>query len=67
MIKVTVNLPIEQIDFLQGIAAKHSITFTDALRRAIRNERFFVEERAKGSKILVQDGNSIMKEVIQEY
>ena len=52
--KVTVNLPEEQIAFLQKIASEENITVTDAIRRAIKSEEFFVEQEAKGRKVLVE-------------
>jgi hypothetical protein len=63
--KVTVNLPADQVEFLQGVAKKNNLSFTDALRRAINSEKFFVEQETNGRKILVEDGNERMREVIR--
>jgi hypothetical protein len=62
--KVTVNLPGDQIEFLQGIASRDNISFTDALRRAINSEKFFVDQEKNNRKVLVEDGSSI-REVIR--
>jgi hypothetical protein len=63
--KVTVNLPEDQIAFLQKIAETDSLTFTDALRRAINSEKFFVEQERSGSKVLVQEPGQKLKEVLR--
>jgi hypothetical protein len=62
--KITVNLPSDQVDFLQGVAREDNISFTDALRRAINSEQFFVEQEKGGRKILVEDGQRI-REIIR--
>lgn len=63
--KVTVNLPSDQVEFLQSIAEKDGVSFTDALRRAINSEKFFVEHETSGRKVLVEDGDRI-REVIRK-
>lgn len=63
--KVTINLPEEQILFLKGIAKKKNITFTDAIRRAIAFESFFVEQEDKGRKILVEEKDRRLREIIR--
>ena len=62
--KVTLNLPNEQIAFLQALAQKESISVTDVIRRAINSEKFFVDKENNGSKILIEEGNQI-REVIR--
>ena len=65
--KVTVNLPDEQVQFLQELAANENITFTDALRRSIGAERFFVEQKSAGRKVLVEDTDKRIREVMRAY
>lgn len=62
--KVTVNLPIEQVAFLQELAAKEKVSVVDVLRRAINSEKFFVENEIANRKILIEDGSRI-REVIR--
>jgi hypothetical protein len=59
--KVTVNLPEDQVEFLQKLAAKENLTFTDVLRRSINSERFLVEQESKNRKILIDDGSKIQQ------
>ena len=63
--KVTVEIPVEQFEFLTNLAAKENITSGEALRRAINTEKFFVESRDAKKKILVEDGSSL-REVVRK-
>jgi len=53
--KITVNLPSEQVEFLQRIAEREHLTFTDVLRRSINTEKFFITQEDSNNKILVED------------
>lgn len=53
--KVTVNLPAEQVAFLERIASEESLTFTDILKRSISSERFFVDQEKANRKVLVEE------------
>jgi hypothetical protein len=55
MRKVTLNLPDDQVEWLQAQAKKEECTFTDLVRRAIHTERFFVEQEALGRTLLVEE------------
>lgn len=63
--KVTVNLPKDLIEFLQEVAEKDKTTFTSALRRAIKAEKFFVDQEKAGHTVLVEDKNKRLREVIR--
>lgn len=65
MRKVTVNLPDDQVEFLQQIAVAEHISFTDALRRAINTEKFFVTQERAHRKILVEEDGQRIREVIR--
>jgi predicted transcriptional regulator len=64
--KVTVNLPDDQVAFLQQLAEKEHITFTDALRRAINSEKFFVQQESSGRKVLVEEQDKRIREVVRK-
>lgn len=66
MKKVTVNLPEDQVEFLQKIAEAEHLTFTDVLRRSINSERFFVEQEKTGRKVLVEDVDQRIREVMRK-
>lgn len=63
--RVTVNLPDEQVEFLKKIAEREHITVTDVLRRAINSEKFFVSQKEKGKKILVEGEGQNLMEIIR--
>jgi len=63
--KITVNLPEDQVEFLQNLAKQEHITFTDALRRSINAERFFVEQKESGRKILVEEEGHKLREIVR--
>ena len=65
MKKITVNLPDDQVEFLQKIADSEHLTFTDVLRRSINSEKFFVKQEKTGHKILVEDSDLRIREVIR--
>ena len=64
--KVTVNLPEEQIEFLQKIAEAEHLTFTDVLRRSINSEKFFVDHEKSGRKVLVEEPGKRIREVLRK-
>jgi predicted transcriptional regulator len=64
--KVTVNLPEDQVRFLQEIAAREHMTFTDVLRRAINSEKFFVQQEQAGRKVLVEESGQRIREVVRK-
>lgn len=66
MKKVTVNLPEDQVEFLQQIADTEHLTFTDVLRRSINSEKFFVEQEKEGRKVLVEDAGQRIREVLRK-
>ncbi len=63
--KVTINLPEEQVEFLKRIAKRNHITFTEAVRRAITSEKFFVEQEDNGRKILVEEKGHRLREIVR--
>lgn len=65
MKKVTVNLPEDQVAFLQQIAQEENMSFTDALRRSINSEKFFVTQKKANRKILVEEAGQRIREVIR--
>ena len=64
--KVTVNLPEDQVNFLKEIAKSENITFTDVLRRSINSEKFFIDQKNANRKVLVEDSDRQIREVIRK-
>jgi len=63
--KVTVNLPADQVAFIQRLADEEKISVVDVLRRAIKSEQFFVDNENANRKILIEDGARI-REVVRK-
>lgn len=63
--KITVNLPEDQVAFLQKIAESEHLTFTDVLRRSINAEKFFVEQQQNNRKILIEEAGQPLRQVIR--
>lgn len=63
-VKISANLPQSSIDQLKSIAEQQGITMTEALRQAISTKSFLNEQSAKGAKILVEDKDKSLKQVV---
>jgi hypothetical protein len=55
VVKLSVNLPSDAVDWLREIADHEGITMTEALRRSISTQKFVKETTDKGGKLLVED------------
>ena len=64
MTKVTVNLPSEAVAALRELAEKRKTTMTEVLRSAIVTEKFLSEKSSAGAKILVQEKDNSVKQVV---
>lgn len=64
IVKVTVNLPVDELEDLKRLAADQKITVTEALRRAIATEKFLREEAKAGSKVLLRDPDKSYREIV---
>jgi hypothetical protein len=62
--KVTVNLPEEAVEAIQAYADARGITFTEALRRFISHEKYFMEEVDAGGKVLIEKPDKSLREVV---
>jgi hypothetical protein len=62
--KVTVNLPEEAVEAIQGYADTHGITFTEALRQFISRQKYFNDEVDAGSKLLIEKPDKSLREVV---
>lgn len=64
MVKTTVNLPADTVELLRGMAVARGTTVTDVLRRAIWLEKYFYDATMTGARILVEEPDKIIKEVV---
>jgi predicted transcriptional regulator len=63
-VKMSVNLPDEAVENLREIAEKNGITLTAALRQAISNEKFLDEQLKDNSKLLIEDKDKSIRQVV---
>lgn len=53
-VRVTADLPFDEVDSLRDLAAQQGISMTEALRRAIATEGLLQKRRNDGSRILLE-------------
>jgi predicted transcriptional regulator len=53
--KLTVNLSSDIVDVLKSLAETNNSTMTDELKRAISDRKFFADQTAAGSKIILEN------------
>lgn len=58
-VRLTADLPVEEIDKLKELAAQQGVTLTEALRRAIATEGLLQERRKSGSKVLLEKNGNL--------
>ena len=63
-VKTSVNLPEESIEALREIASKTGSSMSDVIRQAISTEKFLRNEAEQGNRILIQDKDKNVKEII---
>jgi hypothetical protein len=63
-VKISVTLSNQQYAMLQKLAADQDIDTADALRKAIVTEDFIKAQIKAGKKILIQDRNNSIQEVV---
>jgi hypothetical protein len=63
-VKISVTLSNQQYAMLQKLAADQGIDTADALRKAIVTEDFIKAQIKAGKKILIQDKNNSMQEIV---
>ena len=59
LVKLSVNLPEESVEWLRAYAYVHDMTMTEAFRRALGLQNLIHNELVKGNKVLLkrQDGS----------
>ena len=64
VVKLTVNLSEEAYEALKSLADQQKTTVTDALRKAIGTEKYVRDQQASGAKILVQDTDKNIQQLV---
>ena len=63
-VKLTVNIPEREMVILRKLATKRDISLTDAVRRAIAMEQFLEEVERDGGKLLVEQPDRTIRQVV---
>jgi Ribbon-helix-helix protein, copG family len=63
-VKTTLSLPADTSEALRELAADRNTTLAEVIRRAVRLEQFVHETQKGGGKILVEDADNTVKELI---
>ncbi|MEO0538450.1 MAG: ribbon-helix-helix protein, CopG family [Cyanobacteria bacterium P01_A01_bin.123] len=62
--RLSISLSDEAAHLLEFLAQSQNITQNEALRRAIATEAYLLEERLKGTKVLLQKSDKEIREVL---
>jgi predicted DNA-binding protein len=63
-VKTSLNLPEPAVEALKQIAAKRGVTMAEVVRQAIATEKFLHDEVEKGNKILLEDKDKRLRQVV---
>jgi ribbon-helix-helix CopG family protein len=64
VVKTTVNLPPEAVTALRELATERGTSVADVIRRAIWIEKYLHDALKNGSKILLQEPDKTVKELV---
>jgi hypothetical protein len=62
--RMSISLTGDATEMLKFLAESQGITQNEALRKAIATEAYLLQERQKGSKVLLQKSDNEIREVI---
>jgi hypothetical protein len=62
--KVSMNLPEEMLSELASVAKAQGTTMTDVVRQAVSVQRYLAQQVRAGGRILVQQKDKSLKEII---
>lgn len=62
--KTSVSLPEDSLNSLREIAEKSGTTMAQVLRKAIATEKFLQDTVAEGGKVLIQDKDNTLKQLL---
>ena len=64
LIKMSVNLSEDVVNILKKMAEERHTTLTEVLRKAIGMEKFVDDIKKENGKILIEDNNGRIREVV---
>jgi Ribbon-helix-helix protein, copG family len=63
-LKTTITLPEDMVAVLRELAAARNVSFVEVVRRAITVEKYLSDARNDGCRILVEDPEKLIKEIV---
>ncbi|MCT2279890.1 ribbon-helix-helix protein, CopG family [Micromonospora chalcea] len=63
-VRLSINLSAEAAEAIRAITARRGITITEAIRRAISTHKYVDDAAERGAKILVEEPDSTVRELI---
>ncbi|HMJ83135.1 MAG TPA: hypothetical protein VK504_08220 [Vicinamibacterales bacterium] len=63
-VKTTLNLPEDAASDLRELAESRNVPYVEVVRRALAVEKYLDKVRKSGGKILVEDPEKVVKELV---
>jgi predicted transcriptional regulator len=63
-LKTTIALPEDTVAALRDLANARNVSFTEVIRRAITMEKYLSDARSEGCRILIEDPEKLIKEIV---
>jgi hypothetical protein len=64
VVKLSVNLPQEDVDVIRGLAKRRSTTMTEVIRKGIGTQKWLQDAVDKGGKIFVEDRRGRLRQIV---
>jgi hypothetical protein len=64
VVKLSVNLPPEDVAVIRELSAKRSTTMTEVIRKGIGLQKYLQDAIDKGGKIFVEDRRGRLREIV---
>lgn len=63
-LKTTIALPEDAVAVLRELASARNASFAEVIRRAVTMEKYISDVRSSGGRILVEDPEKLIKEIV---
>lgn len=64
VVKISANLSRDVVETLREVARARGTSMTEVLRRGISMEKFLLDTKRKKSKVLIEDANKVVRELL---
>lgn len=63
-LKTTLTLPEDAVAVMRELAESRNVSFAEVVRRALSVEKYLADARKDGCRILVEDPDKLVKELV---